>query len=201
MTSVKKQELRQDLRRVIHNLDERWKKAACVEVGAHLSTLIDEGLGYEVNRILAWTVAFKGEIDLSAFIARQLRHREVYLPRMSLDGQMMFIRVDERWSSELEIGPVGVPEPKFREEWILNTDSLEDALVVVPGLAFDIQGNRLGRGKGHYDRFLGRSGMDEITRVGVCWSVQFLQHVPTEPFDNSMDWICHERGYVESVRA
>ena len=201
MTALKKQELRQDLRRVTRSLDERWMKAAAIEVGAHLRTLIETGFGYPINRILAWAVAFKGEIDLSSFIARQLRHREVYLPRMSLDGQMMFIRVDEKWSSELEAGPVGVPEPPFNPDGILNTESLDDVAVVIPGLAFDMQGNRLGRGKGHYDRFLGRPGMEEVTRIGVCWSVQMLQHVPTEPFDTVMDWVCHERGYAQCVSA
>lgn len=59
-------------------------------------------------------------------------------------------------------------------------------LVLVPGLAFSRKGNRLGRGGGFYDRFLGKH-CASATKVGVCFSFQVLDTIPTEPHDATVD--------------
>ena len=58
-------------------------------------------------------------------------------------------------------------------------------LVVVPGMGFDPQGNRLGRGKGYYDRFLPL--LINAYKVGICFPFQFLPTIPTEPTDQRVD--------------
>lgn len=60
-------------------------------------------------------------------------------------------------------------------------------LALVPGMAFDHEGNRLGRGKGYYDRFLGR--LPGLYKIGICFPFQRLEHIPTEPTDIRMDEI------------
>lgn len=59
-------------------------------------------------------------------------------------------------------------------------------LVIVPGQAFDKQGNRLGRGKGFYDRFLTRTN---AFRIGICFDFQLLPQIPTEAHDIKMDFV------------
>lgn len=59
-------------------------------------------------------------------------------------------------------------------------------LVLVPGQAFDAQGNRLGRGKGFYDRFLKRTN---AFRIGICFDFQLLPQIPTEAHDMKMDLV------------
>lgn len=61
-------------------------------------------------------------------------------------------------------------------------------VVIVPGLAFDWRGNRLGRGGGFYDRFLARLRPD-ARRIGVAWDVQYVAEVPVEEHDQRMDVI------------
>ena len=59
-------------------------------------------------------------------------------------------------------------------------------MILVPGLAFDLRGGRLGRGRGYYDRFLaGATGL----RVGVCFEDQIVADVPLEPHDLRMDFV------------
>ena len=58
-------------------------------------------------------------------------------------------------------------------------------LIVVPGMAFDPNGHRLGRGKGYYDRFLTK--YPDVKTIGICFDFQFLPEIPTEPHDKIID--------------
>ena len=57
-------------------------------------------------------------------------------------------------------------------------------LIIVPGVAFDKDGNRIGRGKGYYDRFLSKHL--DIKRIGICFDFQLIERVPTEDNDIKM---------------
>lgn len=70
--------------------------------------------------------------------------------------------------------------------------------VLVPGLAFDHGGHRLGRGGGHYDRFLA-SVRPDCLRIGMCFAGQVLDAVPLDPWDQPVDVIMTERGLVEGA--
>ena len=67
-------------------------------------------------------------------------------------------------------------------------------LVIVPGLAFDPTGARLGRGKGYYDRWLGAN--PAVKTLGVCFSCQILEKLPAEPHDAHVDAILTEQGFI-----
>ena len=60
-------------------------------------------------------------------------------------------------------------------------------LVLVPGLGFDPDGHRLGRGKGFYDRWL--ADHSDIATLGVCFDFQIVPHIPVEPHDRRMDGV------------
>jgi 5-formyltetrahydrofolate cyclo-ligase len=75
-------------------------------------------------------------------------------------------------------------------------------IIFVPGLAFDLEGHRLGRGKGHYDRFL--SGLDPAVKrpilIGLCFDEQLIKTVPTEAHDVLMDYLCTPSLGVHQVK-
>ena len=87
---------------------------------------------------------------------------------------------------------IPVPDPRWAR---LDLRAAADILVATPGLAFDREGNRLGRGKGYYDRFLlrARGEARAITAIGVCLSEQVLVHVPHEEHDQPLDGIGTEK--------
>ncbi|MEC7416792.1 MAG: 5-formyltetrahydrofolate cyclo-ligase [SAR324 cluster bacterium] len=91
--------------------------------------------------------------------------------------------------AHLQRGAFGLPEllPEFRE-WV-KPESLD--LVLVPGVAFDRKGERLGFGKGYYDRFLTKTS---ALLVGVAFSAQVIPDVPTESHDVSMNALLTENG-------
>lgn len=91
---------------------------------------------------------------------------------------------------------LGVREPRPNLPAI-DTDQLD--LVLVPGLAFDGAGGRLGRGGGFYDRFL--PGASRAVLIGVCWSGQVVDTVPTEPHDARVHMLLTEDGLRRCTKA
>jgi 5-formyltetrahydrofolate cyclo-ligase len=195
----KRNELRAELRKVVASLDERWMRAASAEVCTNLGSIIqqveEQSPSHRIERVLAWTSFFPGEVDLAPFISTQLSKRRVYLPRSLPDYSMNFISIGQRWMDDAQTGDLGIPEPSQDKGESYERKDVSDTLVVVPGLAFDRSGNRIGRGKGYYDRFLGSPAMKGALKVGVMWSLQLLDEVPVESHDIPMDWICHEEGF------
>jgi 5-formyltetrahydrofolate cyclo-ligase len=73
----------------------------------------------------------------------------------------------------------------------------EISTVMVPGLAFDRRGGRLGRGRGFFDSFL-RSVKGHACTIGVAYELQVVQEVPREAHDEAVDCLCTERGVVRA---
>jgi 5-formyltetrahydrofolate cyclo-ligase len=98
-----------------------------------------------------------------------------------------------RWEPdmELEIGHFGVLTPP------LGAPEIVPSLLLVPLLAFDRAGYRLGYGGGFYDRTLaGLRAGTEITAVGIAFALQEVPAVPREPTDQPLDWIVTEREAI-----
>ena len=89
-------------------------------------------------------------------------------------------------STSWKKGAHGIWEP--REAKPAAADDLR--LIVVPGVAFDAQGGRLGHGRGHFDRLLARSG---ALLVGLCFENRLVEAVPMEPHDVRMDVVATEK--------
>ncbi|QDZ17730.1 5-formyltetrahydrofolate cyclo-ligase [Chloropicon primus] len=114
-----------------------------------------------------------------------------FLPKVDGDGEMRLLRV----SSVSELSPAppfGIPEPVPRPQGMaLRPEALDEGLdlLVVPGLAFDEEGRRLGRGGGYYDRYIEKLLSQESRPLlaGVCFSCQVLPEVPCEEHDARMD--------------
>lgn len=93
---------------------------------------------------------------------------------------------------QFQPGPFGIPEPAASTA-IISPDDIH--CVMVPGIAFDRRGTRLGFGKGYYDRFLCR--LPATTHVcGLAFSLQIVQHVPNLPHDVRMQSLVTEQGVL-----
>lgn len=185
----------------MQNLDERWMRSASGRLAKELGLLLEKvnierkaKNQSELSQILAWLSFFPGEADLSSFISDQVTQRSIFLPRSLPGGIMDFWAIGENWSEHLHSGSYGIPEPGAEEGNKYDPDTSTETLVLVPGLAFDRAGNRLGRGKGHYDRFFADPRNCSCVKVGVAWELQIVDKVPTKPHDVPMDYIVHEDG-------
>ncbi len=105
--------------------------------------------------------------------------KRIAMPRVEGD-ELQFRWVASR--GELRPGRFGILEPASEAP----DAGSEFDLILVPGKAFDLQGGRLGRGKGFYDRFLAEA---RGLRAGVCFDDQIVEGVPLEPHDLRMDFV------------
>lgn len=107
-------------------------------------------------------------------------------PMVSLD-ELVFIQLHDDVSMEqLERGVLGVPTP--RTDMGPAVAATAFAAIVVPGLAFDTRGGRLGRGRGYYDRFL--ANVDRARAVGLLHDEQLVVGLPLEAHDERLRWLC-----------
>lgn len=122
------------------------------------------------------------EVDTHRMIDELLAAgKTVYLPKVVSGEQMVLCRYTGQES--LQQGAFGIMEP-FGPSMPTNTTI---DVVLVPGMAFDAQGRRLGRGKGYYDRFLSVLPHPRPQLIGVCFDFQKVDSVPTGPFDMAVD--------------
>lgn len=114
--------------------------------------------------------------------------KSVYLPRITnaQRREMEFYACASL--GELQGGPYGLREPGG-SRLAANAD-----LLIMPGLAFDLEGNRLGYGCGYYDRFLQSHADFAPLRIGLCHDCQILNHVPHDPHDAPVQGLCAESG-------
>jgi 5-formyltetrahydrofolate cyclo-ligase len=121
-----------------------------------------------------------GEVDISPLFEHP--EKTFYIP--AFDNASNNYRM-ARWALELKKGRFGIPEPT--EPIFAAEDELD--LILVPGVAFDRVGRRVGRGGGFYDRLLPQY---RASRAGICFDFQCLGAVPAEKHDLRMNWVVTE---------
>ncbi len=139
-----------------------------------------------------WPVG--GEIDGRPLLAALAKAgRTVALPRMeSRKGPARFIAW--RGSEILSADAFGVPSPPA------NGADLAPRLFLVPLLAFDRAGRRLGQGGGHYDRIISLNRAHGAIAVGLAYAEQEMGAVPTGPHDAHLDWIVTQKEAIRCGR-
>lgn len=171
----------------------RFKRARARHLGhaPALSARICAHLAGLEAKVIAVFASHEGEPDLADVVDIWLSQgRTVLYPRVTGPGQMELCRVGAR--SELYPGKFGILEP-------LGARFDGDVeVVLVPGLAFDLHGHRLGFGAGFYDRFLGRDS--EVVAIGVAFDWQVVSRLPSEPHDRPVSAVLTDRRvYGESL--
>ena len=155
-------------------MPEAEKLAAAEEVFARLESTAAFLLA---ERIMMYH-SLPDELSTHAFLKKWKGRKKFYLPRVNgVDLEVLPFE-----ESRLELGSFHIEEPTGHD----ITDPQDIELVVVPAVAFDRKGRRLGRGKGFYDRFLQST---KATKVGVGYEFQLMEELPSEPHDVGMDII------------
>ena len=124
------------------------------------------------------------EVQTHRFVERWYRDKVVLLP--CVDGDDLRLRQYTGPECLVAGEQFGIGEPTG-PEWT----ALDEELIVVPGVAFDRTGNRMGRGRGFYDRLL--KSTPNAVKIGVAYEFQMLEEIPVEPHDVKMDIVISEK--------
>lgn len=131
--------------------------------------------------------AIPGEVQTAGILERWSDKKRLLLP-LVVGDDLCFSPY--RSDDTLTPGAFGILEPTETETAI--PESAID-LIIVPGIAFDRQLNRMGRGKGYYDRLLATL---QAPKIGICFHFQLQETIPIEPFDQKMDLIITEKEMI-----
>ena len=132
--------------------------------------------------LLYWSMA--DEVQTHRFVERWYRQKTLLLP--CVDGDDLRLRPYTGPDCLVAGEQFGIGEPTG-PEWN-DLEAVE--LIVVPGVAFDKEGHRMGRGRGFYDRLL--KSTPRAVKIGVAYGFQMLDAVPVEPHDVNMNLVIHD---------
>jgi 5-formyltetrahydrofolate cyclo-ligase len=150
---------------------------------------------YENAAALFGYASFGAEADTGRILAHaQNTQKKIYLPRVETKERMEFYQFYD--GSRLSVSKFGVPEPEPDKKLLYprNVSREERPLMLLPGLAFDREGNRVGYGAGYYDRYLAAFPQDYFFKVGICYDFQLLEQVPAGSHDIRADMVITPSG-------
>lgn len=169
--------MKSEIRKAIRAKKKEIGKEQLLAMSLGVTELVEANAQYSKANIVMLYHPLWDEVDVRPLFNRALGDgKRVILPTVKGDD---IIPVEITAETEWVVGDFDILEP-VAEAYNGPID-----LIVVPGVAFDNNKNRLGRGKGYYDRFLVHH--PNAYRLGVCFEFQIVAEVPTEPFDFPMN--------------
>lgn len=177
-----KTQIREDITFQKKQQDKEWLET----MSHHILSKVEETDAFRNATTIALYHAIPGEVQTAAFINKWHKEKLLFLP--VIDGEHLRM-YPYSGPQSLKRGVFGILEP------IPNSDIKipEISLIIVPGVAFDKNRNRMGRGKGYYDRFLKHT---KAYKIGICYGFQLINEVPAEPFDIPMDMVITESEVI-----
>lgn len=167
-------------------LDPAWRDRASAQILAHVETLPV----FQRARTFHTYVALPFEVDTHELIRRLLsRGQQVAVPKVERDNALHQFFITDL--SALQAGVLGILEPV--PEMSRRATLAQFDLIIVPGLAFDHAGNRLGAGKGYYDRFLAQV---TAPKIALAFAFQIVENIPIAEHDQRVDMIVTEEGLI-----
>lgn len=174
MTDVR-EKLRQQLKSKREALTDSERSDANHKIAQHI---INSDLFKNSQRIACY-IAKGAEVDLQEVIDAILAaEKHCYLPLIRQDKSEMYF-IEYLTNDDLQIGSFEILEPRFDEQKLIAPEDLD--LVLMPLVAFDANGNRLGQGGGYYDRAFAQTNHPVL--IGVAYACQEVPQIAAQPWD------------------
>lgn len=179
----------------INNIKERIRKRILTKLrnqkredGLKKSLMILKKLfalpEFQKAKTVLFYASFDGEVDTLEMMERTLKSgKKIALPSIYTKDKSITPVYVHNLKEDLVLGPYGIHESRLKEQHPASLDDID--LAVVPGVAFDKDGFRLGRGAGYYDRFLVRLS-HEVPAIGLAFDFQIVSRLPRHGHDVPM---------------
>lgn len=189
MNREEKKTLRNKILTIRNSLDKNEKELMDISI---YNKLINLDLYKKAKSIFIY-ISFSNEIDTVKIINKALEYgKEVYIPKIYReDKSMKAIRMNS--FDELEKNFMGILEPVNDSNYI-EKENID--LIIVPGVVFDKEGNRIGYGGGYYDRYLSDI-KDKKNKVVLSYGLQIIDEIEPEIHDIQVDYIISESYLVK----
>lgn len=167
-----KKKLRENILSLLRNQKEedRLKKSRVIQKKLFKET------GFKCSKTILFYFAFDGEVETLEMISQAKKiGKKIALPSIIKAQKRIVPIVIENLQKDLCDGPYGIKQPRYDKKKSLDFDEMD--LVIVPGIAFDRNNYRLGRGAGYYDRFLGALP-SHVPTLGLAFDFQIVDSIP-----------------------
>lgn len=153
---------------------------------------------YRQAAAVMYFLNFGKEVDTLTMVPVSLAHgKRVVAPKTVHCERRLLLSEIRDPALDLAPGRWGIPEPK--SERLQLVDAAEIDLVIVPGVAFDERGHRLGYGGGYYDRFFAGLRLG-VPLVALAFELQVVPHVPVDSWDRRIDLVLTEERNIDCRR-
>jgi len=185
-----------DLRRTLlarrRALPETWVQEASQAIQAAIMALP----AFEQAREVLLYMAVRNEVRTNLLLDTLLRRgARVLLPRCEVGNTGAMHLACLTCSEELRPGSYGIPEPDPAR--CARIEDFAPDMALVPGVAFDRQGRRLGHGGGYYDRLLASPALARTLLLAPAYAFQVLDELPVEPWDRPVHCLITENDIIE----
>ena len=152
---------------------------------------------YENSQTVMFYLSYGSEVVTDVMINEFLADgKDVAVPVIQNpgDGIMTAVKINKLEDCYEKV--YGIRQPEFDEDEVVSKEEID--LIFVPGIVFDVNGYRVGYGKGYYDRWL--EGTDILKRVGLAFEVQLIDKIPNGQYDLPVGRILTEKRIIEVVK-
>ena len=177
-----KEKLRKEIKekRRKHSKEENRKKSK--ETKERLFGLKE----YRDAKTILFYVSYNGEVFTHEMIRQALNNKKVVVPISNKEDYSLSLSKLKSWD-DLELSSYDILEPK--KDCVKEVSINDIDLIIVPGVGFDLKGNRIGHGKGYYDRLLSEA---KATTIGLAFEFQIVEKIPIDEHDKPVNLIVTE---------
>jgi len=191
---------RKDIRSKILQQRSALSAREMAEHSQHACTRIANSEIWHSSQDIAFYIAQKGEMNPNRLLQLAMQQNKTcYLPALAGSKHNELVMVRYHSNDPLPLNRYGIPEPEQDPAKIIDPTQLD--LVLVPLVAYDLSGSRLGMGLGYYDRtfaFLNQSKKPHHPLlIGLAYTFQHQDHLPRADWDVPLDWIATESSLID----
>jgi 5-formyltetrahydrofolate cyclo-ligase len=147
---------------------------------------------FKEAKTILFYVSYDNEVYTHEMIKESLEvKKQVVVPKTDMNKRTILCSTLTKWD-DLLAGAYNILEP--RQECLNEVSPESIDLIIMPGIAFDCQGNRIGHGMGYYDRLLKKKM--NAHRLGLAFEFQIVENIPTEPHDIKVEKIVTEKRII-----
>lgn len=172
-----------DARRLVRERKRLLNEADKKEAARLAFERVEQTSLFMQSRNILLYYSLPDELSTIEFINKWAAKKNIFLPRVNGDD----LEILPYNKETLHVGAYQIEEPDGSD----IRDICEMELVIVPAMAYDLSGNRVGRGKGYYDRLLVKA---DIAKIGVAYDFQLLDKIESEPHDVRVDIVITDKA-------